>query len=1075
MKRHGRAASALAAILAGLGIGLSTGAFAQIAVAPLEALPRLAAPLERSKGGSAVYIVKLAAEGAANYTGGSTGFAATKPRDGERFDSTSATVQSYVSHIESRHDALLASVGASGAKLHSFRYALNGFAAELTAAQASALAANPEVERIWLDTERRVATNSSAVFLGLEDPVGGLRADLDLRGEDIVVAVIDSGIAPNHPSLLDYEVLRPKTCDSNWWQTTILGFFFWNNTCENVDIAYTYGVPRGFNGICQSGDGFGPSDCNNKVVGARYYIDGFLVQNKLDPNEFLSPRDADGHGTHIATTIAGNPVSAYLFGTRVARIAGIAPRARIAVYKACWLEPGAFRATCATSDLARAIDDAVADGVDIINYSLGSLETDLTAPDDLALLNAVEAGVLTVVAAGNDGPSTDSVGSPSSAPWVLTVAASTQEAELFDEAIEIKSPANVAGTYSMREATFTPPLPREVDGPIEEQVVVADDGQTDLGGGGTGSVRDACEPLLNDADVDGRIVLIARGGCEFQIKLQHAQDAGAIAAIVYNNTGGPLEMNGDAGSVRIPAVMIGLADGQRLVDAVAAAGEDEELEVVAVLARGIFRSISENGNVMAEFSSRGPSKSDPNFMKPDVTAPGVNILGGHTPDVANGVKGETYQYLTGTSQAAPEVAGLAALLKEAHRDWSPAMIKSALMTTAYEGVIREDGELADPLDMGSGHVDPNRAIDPGLVYDADYRDYAAYLCGRHKPPFSSAECAALQAAGYSFAATDVNLPSIAVAELISGDTVRRRVTNLGPPATWTAEIDEPLSVSVTVNPEQLVIGTGETKEFTVSFVDHDAPLDIWNFGRLIWRDGERTVSTSLGVKSVALRAAEEIYLSGTSGTTTVPLAFGYNGNFAATVHGLAAPFTDPDTGAVPTGFVDDDPNNEFTFRFTNGVRAHAIDVPPDQLYMRVALFDEYTDGDDDLDLYLFYCPNDECTQVGQSGEFTSTERIDMTEPKPGRYVALVHGFQTDEVAGGPGANYSLFAWSVPLANADAGNLTFAAPTVAQEGQRLDVETQWSGLEEGTRYLGVILHSTPLDVGYDTTYVNISTD
>src|SRR5690606_33357862 len=363
----------------------------------------------------------------------------------------------------------------------------------------------------------------------------------------------------------------------------------------------------------------------------------------------------------------------------------------------------------------------------------------------------VEAGVLTVVAAGNDGPSTDSVGSPSSAPWVLTVAASSQEGELFDEAIEIKSPANVSGKYSMREATFTPPLPRFEDGPIEEQVVVANDGQDMLAGGGAGSVRDACEPLLNDADVDGRIVLIARGGCEFQIKLQHAQDAGAIAAIVYNNTGGALEMNGDAGSVRIPAVMISLADGQRLVDAVAAAGEDEERQVVAVLARGIFRSISENGNVVAEFVSRGPSKSDPNFMKPDVTAPGVNILAGHTPDVANGVRGETYQYLTGTSQAAPEVAGVAALLKEAHRDWSPAMIKSALMTTAYEGVIREDGELADPLDMGSGHVDPNRAIDPGLVYDADYRDYAAYLCGRHKPPFSSAECAALQAAGYSFA------------------------------------------------------------------------------------------------------------------------------------------------------------------------------------------------------------------------------------------------------------------------------------------------------------------------------------
>src|SRR5690606_26005173 len=128
---------------------------------------------------------------------------------------------------------------------------------------------------------------------------------------DIVVAVIDSGIAPNHPSLLDYEARRPRFCESSWFQNSILGKFFSNNYCDNPDIVYTYGPPPGFNGTCQTGDRFGPADCSNKVVGARFYIDGFLVQNKLDPNEFLSPRDADGHGTHIATTIAGNPVSAY--------------------------------------------------------------------------------------------------------------------------------------------------------------------------------------------------------------------------------------------------------------------------------------------------------------------------------------------------------------------------------------------------------------------------------------------------------------------------------------------------------------------------------------------------------------------------------------------------------------------------------------------------------------------------------------------------------------------------------------------------------------------------------------------
>ena len=147
-----------------------------------------------------------------------------------------------------------------------------------------------------------------------------------------------------------------------------------------------------------------------------------------------------------------------LLGARVARVSGVAPRARVAIYKACWLRPGDTRGTCATSDLVRAIDDAVADGVDLINYSIGSLETDLDAPDDLALLDALDAGVLSVVAAGNDGPDLDTIGSPSSAPWVLTTAASTQDGELFDDAIEITAPTDLTDTLVMREASFTPPL-----------------------------------------------------------------------------------------------------------------------------------------------------------------------------------------------------------------------------------------------------------------------------------------------------------------------------------------------------------------------------------------------------------------------------------------------------------------------------------------------------------------------------------------------------------------------------------------------------------------------------------------
>jgi hypothetical protein len=650
---------------------------------------------------------------------------------------------------------------------------------------------------------------------------------------------------------------------------------------------------------------------------------------------------------------------------------------------------------------------------------------------------------------------------------VLTVAASTQTGSLFDEVIDVTAPDELMGTISMREASFTPPLPRLADGdPIEETLIGADDGQEGDASGATGTVRDACQPLRNAGAMEGHVALIQRGSCEYQVKIKNAEDAGAIAAIVFNDSGSALVMNGDAGSVGIPALMIDDAAGQQLVDALAAGDE-----VTVRLAEGIYGTVGADGNVMADFSSRGPDASDANFLKPDVTAPGVDILGGQTPDVANGLRGETYQYLSGTSQAAPEAAGVAALLKEAHPDWPPGTLKSALMSTAYLGVVRSDGEPADPLDRGAGHIDPDLAVDPGLVYANDVRDHAAYLCGYRVPPFEAQRCSTLAAAGYPSDAANVNLPSFSVAELITGDTLKRRVTNVGPPATYTAEIVTPPDIDVVVEPASLVLGTGESADFTLRFMDQGADLDLWHFGELNWHEanGTRVVSSPISVQPVALRVAPELFLSGTSGQSQLPIAFGYTGAYQAAVHGLRAPFLDAG-GAVPRGFVDDDPTRTFSFRFTNGVTAHEISVPPGQMYLRVALFDEFTDGADDLDLYLYYCPNGQCSQVGQSGSLTSNEQIDLAFPEPGRYLALVHGFQTDQTAGGPGANYSLFTWSFGEDD-DVGNLGVTAPPAVTEGEHEQLPVQWAALAGGLRYLGGISHTTP-DGLYSLTVVNV---
>jgi hypothetical protein len=1010
----------------------------------------LGGPVQPVKEPSAVYIVKLKRPGAATYKGDASGYAATKPGPGNKLNRSSGSVESYVKYLETTQDRLLTEIGAADRKIYSYRYALNGFAARLSAAEASRLAQHPEVDRIWADTEQHVQADDTAVFLGLLDQDGGLRADLKLRGDGIIIGVIDSGIAPNHPSMRDYEEQIPRVCTGQWAQASWLGLILCHAVRSHPPTVQTYDPPEGFQGVCQAGDGFTADDCNNKLVGARYYIDGFLARNDLDPNEYLSPKDADGHGTHIATLVAGNPVTASLFGTRIGEISGVAPRARVAVYKACWLKPGDTRASCATSDLAQAIDDAVADGVDIINYSIGSLETDLTAPDDLALLNALDAGVLSVVAAGNDGPTENTIGSPSSDPWVVTAAASTQTGSRFEEAIEVTAPADLAGRLQMREGSFTAQL--SATGPAEGSLVLVDDGQTDLGSGAIGTVRDACEDLQNGADLAGNIALIERGGCTFQDKLQRAEAAGATAAVVYNNNGAPIVMNGDAGSVDIPAVMIGTADGQRLVDALAAA---DAVEVR--LAKGVFLERRETGNQMSDFSSRGPDLSDADIVKPDLTAPGVDILGGNTPEPANGVRGELFQYLSGTSQAAPQVTAIAALLKEAHPDMTPGQLKSALMTTAYQGVTEADGETpARPFDMGAGHVDANRAIDPGLVYDTGFLDHAAYLCGLVERPFSDSDCSILAAAGYSFASRDLNLPSFGISEMISGDTVVRRVTNVGPPATYQASVNAPPGIDVVVDPPSLSLGTGETADFTVSFTNGGAARDEWQFGRLQWNDGTHTVGSPLAVRPVTLRAPAELFFEGADGSAVLPVDFGYDGQYFPGVHGLHPPFLDA------AGFVDDDVTRQFSFRTGNGVTAHDIRVDPGDIFLRVALFDELTDGADDLDLYLFYCPTtDNCTQIGQSGGFTSDEKIDLIFPPPGFYRILVHGFQTDQVSGGPGANYELLAWALGT-NDGAGNLQVEYTGQVADGDRWDFVVDWGPLDSGTRYLGGITHQTPFD-------------
>ena len=1011
--------------------------------------PQLRPPVRQTAAADKIYIVQLRQPAA---------ISVHRPAAGKRFDAHTLSVQSYSEELTRSHDDVLQSVGGYQNKLYSYRYTFNGFAARLSAVQADKLRGHPDVAGVWEDSTRYLETSDSPRFLGLLDKKGGLRANLKLQGEDVVIGVIDSGIGPAHPSFVDtVDPPQPRVCRTQWGHQSLLGRWLCRRFRSRARTM-VYQPAKDWHGRCETGPGFSITDCNNKLIGARFYADGFQQSFELDPNEQLSPLDADGHGTHIASTAAGNNTTASISGVQLAAVSGMAPRARLAIYKACWLEPGATRGSCAMSDLQRAIEDAVADGVDVLSYSIGTPGGTPNDPDALALLAATEAGVLTVVAAGNSGPAAASLESPGTSPWTLAVGGASRAGTRFDPAVRVTAPATVAKDYASKEAVFTPTLRKT--GPISSDLVLVDDGVLAISGSTTGTTYDGCESIVNTSKLKGKIAFLQRGSCNFEVKLLNVQTAGAKAAVVFSNTAEAIVMAGTRGAVNIPAVMIGEADGELLLQRL-----QKGDAVKATLDSTVFLRSADKGNVMGSFSSRGPDVAVPDVLKPDVVAPGVDILAAQTATVANGLRGELFQYLSGTSMAVPHVAGVAALLKEAHPDWSPAALRSALVTTARQDVLKEDAAtLTDPFDIGGGYIVPNKAVAPGLVYEAGNADYDAFGCGSGQPAVTSERCAELQAAGYLTGATDLNLPTIGLSRLVSETAIHRRLTNVGAAATYTASIEAPSGVNVSVSPASLSLGAGESADYTLTLRNLGTTPDQWAFGAISWKDAEHAVRSPIAVLTRSLLAPVEVFGSGRSGSLEFPLQFGYSGSYAAVPYGLIPP--DP-YGIAQPFFIANDPNhnyvpNQATADLPASVVRVGFTVAPGTVLLRVALFNAETDGNDDLDLYL-YCPSGQCNStyaILASGGITSDEKIDILYPESGDYVIDVHGYQTDDANGGPGANFRLFAWAVD--GNGQGNFQVVAPGSVSTGDTQNVSVSWQNLEPATRYLGGISHTNGTD-------------
>jgi subtilisin family serine protease len=924
------------------------------------------------------YIVRLAEPPVVAYEGGIADLKATKPAKGEKIDPRSSDVTRYASYLDFVHSKALEKVGGAK-KLYDYRYALNGFAAELTKAQAEQLETVDGVLSVEKDAMGHIDTSSTPDFMGLTasggawSQLGGVGA----AGENVIIGVVDTGINAVHPSFSDRVGVGPNG--------------------QGGKLGYQQ-IP-GWHGKCTPGEGFNASNCNQKLIGAQYFYEGFGVED-IAERDFLSPRDYNGHGSHTASTAGGNNgIQATGDAAPFGKISGMAPRARIAAYKVCWEDAG--DGGCANSDSVAAIDQAVADGVDVINFSISGTRTNYLDAVEVAFLFAADAGVFVATSAGNEGPGNFTVAHIS--PWLSSVAAGTHNRTGLGT-------VTVGGTtYDGRTVATAP---------VTSATVVSTAAALVTTPAGLEEARLCFLGSLDPAKVAGKIVFCDRGVNARIDKSLEVKQRGGVGMIMANTNVN--SVNADLHFV--PSIHVDNTAGNAIRTFLIA-----NPGAPATISKGTV-VFNQPAPFVAAFSSRGPGLAGiggEDIMKPDFMAPGEDILAAVAPE---GNHGRTEDMLSGTSMSSPHVAGFGALLTQAHPDWSPAAMRSALATTATPLAGTATSAI---FNAGSGHVNPTKALDPGLVYDAGTLDYFMFLQGQR--------CNCLPASIPGIDASDLNQPSIAIGGVAGTQTVTRNVTNVDDTAaTYTAALTAPPGFTAVVNPTSFTIAPGETKSYTVTFTRTDAAFGSRRAGELIWSDGTHSVRSPIIVSATALGGPTQINLTGTSGSTSWDVKTGFAGALTLAERGLIPAVTTP-------GTVADDPTNNFVVGGP-GITVHEVTIAAGTRLARFSLFDDFTDGADDLDLYVH---NSAGTLVGASGSSTSAEEINLTNPAAGTYKVSVHGWQTD----GPDANYTLFHWL--LGAADAGNMRPPAPATVTIGGAATINLSWSGLTAGTKYLGQV--------------------
>ena len=936
-----------------------------------------------------------------------------------------------------RKNEVLATVS-NATVIADYNVVINGFAAMLTDAEVLTLKSNAAVADVQADQPRHMDTVSTSAFLGLSNS-GGLWSQYSggalIKGENMVVGIIDGGIWPENPAFAD----RVDSAGKPTFDPT-------------GSLAYT-SAPASFTGGCMAGEGFDPiKHCNNKLVGAKFYNSGFLASGGVKNwTEFYSPRDSNigsngvssghgGHGDHTASTAAGNSgVTAVIAGVPMGLASGIAPRARVAAYKICWTYDDAAATdgsmasnSCYNADAVKAIDDAVKDGVNVLNYSISGSQTNTTDAVEQAFYRASLAGVFVAASAGNSGPANTVA---HNSPWLTTVGASTHSRN-FQADVVLGSGVKYSGASLNSTALPNTGLVRAEDAGV---------------GGGNANLCFSAGPsagqvLLDPAKVAGKIVICTRGTNARVDKSQAVLNAGGIGMVLADNGGGLVS---EAHSV--PTVHVTAADG----NAVKAYAVAQASAAIAALTP--FYNQPKPAPYMAGFSSRGPNGADANILKPDLTAPGVDIIASVTASLtpaehASVVAGSyvppaAYASYQGTSMSSPHVAGLGLLLKQAHPSWSPAAIKSALMTTAYntldDGLAgAQNGML--PWSQGAGHVDPNKATDAGLVYDAGKADYVSYQCKVNKSIVNPAsDCTTYGTLDETY---NLNLPSITVSSVQGAVTVRRKVTNVGASATtYNASAAVPGFTAV-VTPSTLSLAPGATGSFTVKLTATTAAANVWQFGSLTWNDGSHNVKIPVTARvGQPITSPAEMTSDKVSGSKLFAVKTGFSGRMGFTKGGLKEVTVGEEVSLTAQAMSSAQLKTACTAGAnTASLRVYPVTIPAGTIVARFALRQKETGPGDDHDLGLL-SPTGVWTYSGNDG---SNEAVQVSSPAAGAYKLCVVAYGSDA----PVMTHKLSSWVVTPADI-GGRFTVGVPGKVIAGNNTSVAFSWSGLEEGKRYLG----------------------